>query len=777
MFGSDFLLSGAGVTGFYPKTIDQSLRFNDNDSAYLSRTPSTEGNRQKWTLSMWVKRGNLGTHQFLFDAFSDDNNRTNAWFWTDNSLRFFSRQGGTNDLILYTNQVFRDPSAWYHLVFVADFANGTSGDRAKIYVNGQRVTSFSSSTYPADTKETWLSYQVEQKLGASDDSSGVYGYFDGYMAEVNFVNDQALTGDSFGETKSGVWIPKAYSGSYGTNGFYLDFASPTDIGNDVSGNNNDWTSNNFTASDVVLDSPTDNFCTWNPLDKNTAITLSDGNLIATSATADDALRANFEIPSIGKWYFEMKITVKPNNSVGVGIARNTTDLYTGSLATADPTYLSGANYSANDVIGIAVNADTKSVTFYVNGTETAATATATWNDGDQWFPYVIMYTASSMSTQLNCGQLGFDQTPPTDFNALSTANLPDPVIDPAQDSSPEDYFNTVLYTGDNTTNHAITGVGFQPDMVWVKGRNEAYYHRLTSVGLTQPNYLATNATDAEGSGNNTISSLDSDGFTVDGTGTGGTNESGINYVAWNWKANGSGVSNTDGSITSTVSANTTSGFSVVSYTGSTNESVGHGLDQAPECIIVKDRDASSSWAVYHQGVQDITANGFLELNSTAAVQTGSNPRFLSGTAGTSQPTSTVFYVNNYSGSSTNNTGNDYIAYCFHSVEGFSKFGSYVGGSDPFVYLGFRPAFVCIKTASTTNPWIIQDAARDAYNPSITWLQPNSNTADQSSATGHPIDFLSNGFKIRGSSSDIDGSGVTYIYMAFAENPFKYSTAR
>ena len=369
---------------------------------------------------------------------------------------------------------------------------------------------------------------------------------------------------------------------------------------------------------------------------------------------------------------------------------------------------------------------------------------------------------------------------------LSTANLPDPAIDPAQGSSPADYFDVFTWTGTGNTGRSFTDLSFQPDLVWAKDRTNAYGHVLfDSVrGAGADKELGSQVTGAEGYASTStydyLSSFDSNGFTSTYSGSNFAayfNNSGDSYVAWNWKANGSGVSNTDGLTPSTVSANTESGFSIVSYTGSTNESVGHGLDQAPECIVVKNRDASSAWAVYHQGVQDVTANGFLELNQPYAVQTGSNPRFLSGTAGTSQPTSTVFYVNNYSGSSTNNTGNDYIAYCFHSVEGYSKMGSYTGNGNAdgtFVYTGFRVGWLMIKRTDSAAGWYIVDNTRSIENPVEDYVQANASNAE---ATATFRDHLSNGFKIRNTFTNENASGGTYIYMAFAENPFKFSLAR
>ena len=352
---------------------------------------------------------------------------------------------------------------------------------------------------------------------------------------------------------------------------------------------------------------------------------------------------------------------------------------------------------------------------------------------------------------------------------LSTANLPDPVIDPAQGASPEDYFNTVLYTGTGSAVD-INTVGFQPDLVWGKKRsapnqNNWLIDSVRGAGV----WLASDGTGAEGT-EPAGSSFDADGFNTNSnslfTYTGGS------YVMWSWKANGSGVTNTDGSITSTVSANTTSGFSIVSYTGTgANATVGHGLDSAPEMIIFKERNGATNWPVYHSGLS--SAAYALELNQTLAQF--SYPAYFQSTA----PTSSVFYI----GTDTyiNNSSDTYIAYCFHSVDGFSKFGSYVGNGSAdgaFVYTGFRPAFVMIKRTDSTQDWHIVDVERSTFNTVIDYLLPNSSGAEFTSSS-NPIDLLSNGFKFRDTGSRVNASGGTYIFMAFsdANRPFKYSNAR
>lgn len=347
---------------------------------------------------------------------------------------------------------------------------------------------------------------------------------------------------------------------------------------------------------------------------------------------------------------------------------------------------------------------------------------------------------------------------------LSTANLPDPVIDPAQGASPEDYFNPVLYSGSSSA-QSITGVGFQPDWVWVKSRSNASSNALFDRVRGAEKRLRSDTTDGEDT-NTGVTSFDTDGFSI-GTST-STNGSGRTFVAWNWKANGSGVSNTDGSITSTVSANTTSGFSIVSYTGNSTAgaTVGHGLDATPDMFIVKNRDRSADWHIYHT---DLGATKNLKF-TTASVATQA------GVFNNTEPTSTVFSLG--TNSALNASNEDIIAYCFHSVEGFSKFGSYVGNGStdgPFVYTGFRPAFLLVKNTTYADQWwILVDNTRSVSNPVDDTLFPNISNAEQDNDR---FNFLSNGFKVINNYENINRSGDTFIYMAFAENPFKYSNAR
>jgi len=327
---------------------------------------------------------------------------------------------------------------------------------------------------------------------------------------------------------------------------------------------------------------------------------------------------------------------------------------------------------------------------------------------------------------------------------------------------PSDYFNTVLYTGNGST-QSITGVNFQPDFNWIKHRNGTSWHTLTDSVRGISKNLFSNETNAEVTNALRILSFDSDGLTVGND----VNNSGNTYVAWNWLAdNTSGSSNTDGSITSTVSANTTSGFSIVSYTGNGSvATVGHGLGVTPKIFIVKNRTSSNSWPVY----SSMTGNGNkLLLNSTGASSS-------SGNWNSTSPTSSVFTINGASGE-VGASGNNYIAYCFAEKKGFSKFGSYTGNNNAdgsFIYTGFKPAFILIKNTTAAADWHIRDNKRDTYNASTHFLLPNLSDAEVT--LGEKIDLLSNGFKIRQTGGKLNDSGNVYIYMAFAENPFVTST--
>ena len=540
--------SGEAVEG-------QSLRFNDDDSAYLEWTPASAGDQRTQTISFWVKRANLGTYQYIFSADNTSGGRyAYLRFDTSDKLALYSGNfdSGTQIISLVTTQVFRDVSAWYHVVVTIDITNATAGDRARLYINGERVTDFSTEAYPpATTNEVYYSSTRTHRIGQA---GGNLYYCDLYLSEFNFVDGTALGPTSFGETDAnGQWVPiKEPSVTYGTNGFYLPFT--------------------------------------------------------------------------------------------------------------------------ND--------------YEVEG------------------------------------------------------------------------FNTVTYIGDGGTQY-VGGVGFEPDLVWIKRREGSESHILQDSVRGAARQLFTNTTEAELSGANNVQSFETDGFVV-GTDS-GSNGSGRSFVAWAWDAGtGSAASNTDGSITSLVKANPDYGFSIVSYTGTgANATVGHGLSSAPEIAIFKNRDTSSDWRVYYH--VDGLGSGvrYVALNSTAA--SVYDPNIWQNTTASN----TVLKIG--SASQVNGSSNDLIAYCFHSVAGYSDFGNYTGNGSstgPTVTTGFKPAFLILKRTDGVNSWTIQDNTRDPSNPIDLYLLADDSGAEGTS--GLSVDFLSNGFQIKTTSSAVNASGGTYIYMAFAD---------
>ena len=790
--------------------ISRSLRFNQPDSTYLSRTPASASNRKTYTWSGWVKRSSIGTgDRRLFEAGVSSSNVFWFGFGNDSSTDQFLIQdySGGFGIQLGTTALYRDVSAWYHVVVAIDTTQATSTDRVKLYINGVQVTSFSgTTTYPSQNYDTRVNQTVVHDLGGSTVIGGS-AYYNGYITEVNFIDGTQLTPSSFGETnaQTGVWQPKAYSGSYGTNGFYLNFSDNSNttaatLGKDYSGNGNNWTPNNFSVTagvgnDSLVDSPTSygidtgaggnvrgNYCTFNPLALNSSglVTNSNGNLDVACNSSNAPCAIGTIAVNSGKWYWEITLTANyayagaatPEARDSVSYLGAVSGQFIYNVNTPSSSFIDGVVYDyttasscvLNDVVGVALDFDSNTVTFYKNGVSQGVFG-SNFLVGRTWSPAFKSNTSSSAT--FNFGQRPFAYTAPSGFKALCTQNLPTPTIGATNATQAGKYFNSVIYTGNGTT-QAVTGVGFQPDFTWIKDRNAGYDHQLFDVIRGALKTLQTDNTGAEVTYANSLTSWASDGFNLGGAN--GTNINGYNFVAWNWKANGSGVTNTAGSITSTVSANTTSGFSVVTYTGNgtVGATRGHGLGVAPSMIIVKGRSNVDNWHVYHSALGN---TGGLFINSTSAFVTSSY--FWNDTS----PSSTVFTTSN--GSSNNASGVTYVAYCFAEVAGYSKFGSYTGNGSadgPFVFTGMRPAFVMIKRTDDVGEWVMKDTTRSPYNTDGNTLLANRSDAEYGSGNTS-IDELSNGFKCRTTSASANASGGTYIYMAFASNPFKTSLAR
>jgi hypothetical protein len=1114
MVFSNNLLLGAVSAAAGDYLIEQSLLFNDNDSAYLSRIPSVTGNRKTWTWSGWMKRANIDAYQHFICAGPSGSDFFVSRFGTTGKLELWDYSSATDHLKYITTAVFNDSSAWYHIVFAVDTTQATASNRVKIYVNGVQVTAFDTETDPSLNFDTHInSSSYKHEIGALT-GSGANVYTDGLMAFPILVDGAALDATSFGEEDDdGYWNPIEFAGSatldlipfgdgtiignatglsgqaaafngviaqtgansaqgttdptyigkqwssaktirqaiiysptddnfgggspvtvtlegstdnfsssivtlgtvsgivntgvakvvtfneadlitttayeyhrfkitgggsgskiaeaqffaesatsgYGTNGFVLDFADSSHFGNDVSGAgvtpdltvatswsgtnlaqygfsagnitkntlsqnairtvgvwggdfsitldlldgdgtfgtneqffgfasasdtfddtktastitgtnyyiqpatdsatlmtyyrngaalstfavvpgdtikwersgttvtlyvntvsrfsettsltglvygfiqlyktnesadnvtttgtfSNSFIDNGFVSTDQLADTPTDsadegigNRLVFNANNKGSSSTLSEANTKITGTGATWAgCYTSIMIPTTGVWYVAAKYagTYDGGNAGVLALSTSGADIttanydYSGSYAAvagggvSGEIRYSGANQASvsmttNDEIGFLVDRDTDVVKVYKNGIlvhtySQLPGTTELWASG--W-----VYGSSGSINLIN-DQTNLVSGAPSGSLDIATQNLPAPTI-----ADGSDYFNTVLYTGDGST-QAITGVGFQPDLVWIKARETVTSngnHGVWDAVRGTSAALRTNTTEAElGYG---VTAFGADGFTVPSNTE--VNENTKDYVAWCWKANGAGSSNTDGSITATVSANQTAGFSIVTYTGTgVAATVGHGLGVAPKMIFAKERDGVNAWNVYHASI-GATQRGY--LNTDAVFDATAAP--WNNTA----PTTSVFTVG--TADVTNRSAGSILAYCWAEVEGFSKFGSYTGNGStdgPFVYTGFRPAFILWKPTSATGNWNITDSARSTYNITAANLNPNTTNVEGTAAIW---DFVSNGVKIRNSNTYVNGSGTTYIYAAFAEHPFQgdegYTQAR
>ena len=772
MFAAKDLLFTRPSGGY---VIPRSLRFRSSASAYLNRTFGTPTNQSKFTLSVWLKRGALSAFQSIIASGTgaSDTTRCEIYFTSGDLLTF---QGGTTSFRIST-QVFRDPSAWGHLVLAVDTTLGTEALKLRAYWNNQEVTwgTTNAITTCAINSATLhrLGYLVTNVFP-----------FDGYWAETNFVDGQQLTPTSFGATNAttGVWAPIKYTGTYGANGFHLDFnsyATTAALGTDTSGNGNTWTVNNVSVTagvtyDSMIDVPTvsstgSNYCVWNPV-SGLGGTFSDGNLKSATGTSTQPTLGTFQLPTTGKWYWEVTVNTVAEMSIGINalpFSSATRTVYYRAGGASAGIYIEGtanafapASYTNNDVISVAYNADSSQITWYKNNVQQGGPFTLT--SLANLFPYLLQTSGAGSCTGVaNFGQQGFTYTPPSGYSALNTYNLPAPAI-----LKGNTVMDATLYTGTGASLSVANAAGFQPDLVWVKGRSGATDHAWYDSVRGVQKQLESNQTGAETTETTGLTAFGSTGFTVGALAQ--MNTSAATYVGWQWKGSGTTVSNTTGSITSTVCVNPTAGFSVLTYTGTgVTATIGHSLGVAPYMVITKNKGAITSWRIYHAFSNATPQNYALYFDTSAAT---AESAFMNNTA----PTSAVFTA----GTNICTNAATYVSYCFAPIAGYSAFGSYTGNGStdgPFVFLGFRPRCVLFKSSSSVNNWQIYDTARNTSNATTNWLYPD--VANAEATSGVDIDILSNGFKPRSTNAINNGSGGTYVYAAFAESPFKNSLAR
>ena len=745
-------------------TIDNSCLFQPVALRRLGRTPSSNGSGTKLTFSVWVKRTEFASairEIFIANDYAAVGEALE--FTASNQLNYYciKTSPGSYDWNYVTNRTFEDTSKWYHIYVRRDTTDSTAADRVQIYVDGERVTSFATEQQSALNRTGWMNQTTyENSFGNTNNASYVRGV--GYLAEMNMIDGSNPAVSTFGvtDTSTGRWVPKALTGiTYGTNGFRCKFQDSSALGDDTSGNGNDLTATGMSTTNQTTDSPTQNHATLSPhsLYKSSNFTLSEGNLKATSTSTSGTHsgQGGMRIPNGGKYYWECEIDAG-KDGMGIGIIPtdtpttsanpSTATLYlsSGSMRTNGSNAISyGSGVSNGDIMGFALdlsNPANGKLYVSVNGTYENSGNPVTganpapanpligdfrviYQDGSNGYAPVYIY---------NFGQKSFNTAPPTGFVALQQDNLPE-------------------------TAKGITG------LTWLKDRDTVRSPLLFDSSRGTGKALIPSATNAEIVSEVALYKFLKGGFAYGNDTTGNT--AGKSYISWSWVANGGSTSsNTDGSITSTVQANTTAGFSIVQYTGTgSNATVGHGLSSAPKWIWVKQLNSTGHFSVY-LGVLGGTKISY----TSVAVINSSNSTYWNNT----DATSSVFSVG--TNADVNGSSSTYVAYCWSEIDGFSKFGSYTGNGStagPFIYTGFKPAWIMVVRSDSANDWQIFDATRNPFNPVDRRLYANLTNAEAVGSTSDIFDFTANGFKVREDNPAINASGGTYAYIAFAEHPF------
>tara|TARA_R100001126_G_scaffold20726_1_gene10217 strand:+ start:916 stop:3480 length:2565 start_codon:yes stop_codon:yes gene_type:complete len=849
---SSFWFAKTGAADFYGHNLNYSIATNGNE--YMTDSVGA-GDVKKWTFSFWVKpQGKSWFGEIWSSAGSGHAGGADIEYLSlnDGQVYHYQYRNGTLDFNVKSAPLVRDNTNWTHIVVVKDTAQSTASDRIKFYINGTLVTDLHTATYPSqDNGNGYINSSLGQVLfhEAARWRYPTYCLF----SEMHFCDAQAYAASDFGEFKEGVWIPIEPSVSYGTTGWHLDFADSSALGNDVSGNNNDWSTSNFGSQDRKLDNPTNNFATLDTnLHQYQTTSFSGGFCTATGSGSSGA--ATYRVGTAthachAKTYFEVRVaSMSGNGRNGSGFLSEDTAMDTyGSLSTAmqgvqasqphgtaqirleDATVQTGAeNPGSGDIVMWAFDPDSGKIWHGVNGTwsisgdPAAGSNNVTAVDTREFMLPAYHLQASSDSLNFNFGQdptfdgnltggnIGseadengfglFKYAVPSGFLALCSRNMPDPSLGPHTTEKADDHFDTKLWSGDNTDTRNITDYGFQPDFVWIKNRTTAVSHVLfdsvRGVSSSINTALASDQTDYEGLGDNVttsaqfggVSAFLSNGFTLTEGNTDDaryTNKSSNNYVGWAWKGGASTTNDASstgvGSIDSTYRANTDAGFSIVSYTGTGSDgTIAHGLSSKPELIITKSRSDSDHWYTYCEFSASANPEQYelyLNLTTAAYKDSSDNTRAWNATA----PTSTVFSIGDID--AVNESGDTFVAYCFHSVYGFSRIGAYEGNGNttgPRVYTGFTPTWVMIKRFDSTGSWYIYDITRLKYNPLGVVNQPlpaDSTNAEGGADTSWYLDFQSNGFRVRNSSNFDNANNGRFIYLAFASLPFKYSNGR
>jgi len=809
---------GSGVSNFYSGAATQSVRFPVGET-HLQRTPGTSGNQKKWTSSFWVKRTKLGTGYLWSGASYSGNDGIAAIYFDSDQLHTYY-DGSSAPYGAIGPDLYRDVNAWYHIVWAVDAANTVH----RIWVNGV-LRSTDTGKYPENFAWGMNRANTLNKFGEA--AWGNSAQFEGYLADFYHLDGQYLDYTSFAEFKNGVLIPKVTSGlTFGTNGFHLEFkqnsvgsGAADTIGADTSGEDNHLDSAIIAADDCNMpDSPENNFAVLNPTAQYQQGTLSEGSLkfVGDGGNNWDEISSTFAVSS-GKWYWEVQfLTIQQLNSNIAGIRQTATQKksdgkwYGTSTAVSDigvvfgvmdvnglVTNSSGSGtlsmaIAAEDIVQFRLDLDDNELGVSVDGTDKGKAWDITANI--EYTPSSTVYNSSSViynfgqdstfagteTATSNADENGFGtfhSAVPSGYLALCTANLPEPTIGPNSDTQATDHFNTVLYTANNSQAKTVTGLGLRPDWLWIKGRNFDDHHAIFDSNRGVTKFISAARNSAQFTDATLVTAFNSDGFVLGTDDFGWVNYQSTTLVAWGWKANASTatatISESGNNPAAVVQANPTAGFSIITYTGTgANGTIAHGLGAVPQMMIFKNLATTQDWAIYHGANTAAPATDHLHLNNT--LNTADDETYFNDT----KPTSSVLTIGSHVGINTNDE--TYVAYVFAEIEGYSKFGGYVGNENSdgaFVYTGFRPAFLICKITDggTTAYYAFFDNKRESANVKDAVIF-NSNAAENTAVNDRSCDFLSNGFKLRSSAFRINGSGDNHVYFAWAETPFKYANA-
>ena len=809
-------------------TIDNSL-MSDIDGSWVRATLGTPTSQKKATYSMWFKRSEIDPNLAFVGIYAPSPSTdylsarcVRSQF--TGAFNFSSRIAGANAGLANSDSIQIDPAMWYHFVMAVDTTQSTSTNRIRWYLNGEEL--------PIDSENRT---HMTQNADLAYFGSGSYIYvgsgpydWSGYVAETYFIDGQQLDPTAFGEyDDSGIWKPKAYTGSYGNNGFFLEFKNSSDFAEDSGPNSLTIETNNLDSTHSATDTPTNSFATFNVMSNTNAtygVTAYVGSGIANGAThwqdADtNTWSSNISTLGVknGKWYAEFSnigsecmagVTIQENNGYYLnnyigqrsdtehpGIAYYGSNGYKYYNATSG-TY--GSTYTTTDVIGVALDMDNGYVYFSKNGTWQNSGDPTSGSSGtgglaiptslrasmNHWGIGVSKYnnnklvkanwgglpgfTISSGNADAN-GYGNFEYAPPSGYYAMCTKNIAE--FDPPAVDDPSAYFQISKWSGTGST-QSITHDGnsdMQPDFVWIKQTSGAENNIYFDSTRGAEKGLLTDSNASETTYNSSLTSFNSDGFTL-GT-SNAVNGSG-SFVSWAWKANGGTTStNSDGDIDSLVQVNTDAGFSIVRYNPSntTSRNIGHGLGQIPGMIWIRNRSKLEDTICWLRS----EGNGGWRINSNAAYNTATSTLINGATSSTFNVGSDLSVNGNY-------TALGFIAYCFVEKEGFSKFGMYHGNGEaddhgPFIYTGFKPAFVLIKYASSSAQGIVLDDERPGYNEYDASNRLFPALAQAESRSQDVITMLSTGFQIRSIDLDYNTENGRYLYWAFAAHPMVTSS--